>query len=611
MVTFACNVIFVSVLLTITVAVLGYSMSAENFIYVNKKLGVLWGLCLIGVMVPLTWLFQRKSIRYTLSSADIILLVWTGWLLAGTLYNNHFSYEKIVLFAAGLFLYAATKAIVFIGSRRVAFERIFLTGVLLISLIECIIVLAQYVGILPPLNTLFRVTGTFHNPAPVSLLLACTLPVLVYDILFSKSSNFLNFLLTVFTIILSVVVLIIVKNRTSWIAILFALIFIFDKKFVFTKYFRRFQSAWWKVTALLAVFALLVWALIMLNPASVASRLLVWKISFHHFLQHPVMGSGYGAFKESYMKWQIEYLEKHPGFVNQTILNQQVSNVSGWVKTAYNEYLEILVEQGVIGLVIFSLFIINILGNFFRKNDTYSVFPIYAFLIVVAILILALFSYPFYSLPNLLLFFFAIAVIDVYATNPVNDNSAVSGGGLSARLIAILPIMGFLLLASFLVNLTRSYNSYALAKQFKEQEDDYEKALPLYQECYSTLRFDPVYLLDYGICFYDSGQHQEAYKEISAAMKLDNNPRIYLLLANLYMEQHQYAASEKMYKAAIGINPALLLPKFLLLKSYIKQQNKAKAIETAQDILSKPPKLRSELAVMIADSTRIMLQSIQ
>jgi O-antigen polymerase len=604
--------IFISVLFTIAVAVLGYTSTDPSFIYVYKKLGILWILTVTGIVFSLIWLFQHKNPAYKLSKTDMLLLAWTGWLLFNSLYNNHFSYEKMVLFSAGLSIYIVTKFIFAPGNREPEFERAFLTSLLLISLTECIIVLGQYAGMLPSLSSLFRVTGTFHNPAPVSLLLSCTLPVLVYALLFSNINSFLLYFSIIFTVILSIVVLVMVKNRTSWIAILFALIFIFDKKYVFSKYFKQLRSGWWKVVTLLALFAFLIWALVMLNPASVASRLLVWKISFHQFLEHPFAGSGFGSVKESFMKWQIDYFELHPDFVNQTILNYEVGNVSGWVKMTYNEYLEILVEQGIPGLAIFTILIINIMRNYFRRKDVAPALSTYAFLVVIVILILGLFSYPLYSLPNFLLFFFTIAILDAYTSPTVSKDPVVSRNKqVGRRLIALAAIIGLVLFASFLLNITRSYNKYALAKLYQQQIGDSQKAIPLYEECYSILRYDPLYLLDYGICLYDNGQHQEAHKKIAAALQLDNNPRIYSMLGNLNAAQQKYTEAEKMYKAVIGINPALLAPRFALFKFYINQNNKAKAIETGQEILSKAPKLRNETATQIKDSTGILLQSLQ
>jgi hypothetical protein len=66
-----------------------------------------------------------------------------------------------------------------------------------------------------------------------------------------------------------------------------------------------------------------------------------------------------------------------------------------------------------------------------------------------------------------------------------------------------------------------------------------------------------------------------------------------------------------MYKAASLIDPAVVLPKYMLMKFYLHRNNKGMVITTANEILSTDTKIQNSTSTMIKDSTRIILDSIK
>ena len=121
--------------------------------------------------------------------------------------------------------------------------------------------------------------------------------------------------------------------------------------------------------------------LIYLKPASASGRVLIWKVSAGLCKEHIIQGNGLGSFKADYMPEQAKYLSSSYADESDRIL-------AGNTNHPFNEYLLLLIEQGLIGIALFLLSLIAV----FRSN---VVFDTPALLTLVSIAIFSCFSYPF------------------------------------------------------------------------------------------------------------------------------------------------------------------------------------------------------------------------
>lgn len=76
---------------------------------------------------------------------------------------------------------------------------------------------------------------------------------------------------------------------------------------------------------------------------SALGRILVWKVTLS--TPHPhaslLWGNGIGYFESQYGKWQADYFREKEGI-------EKERHIAGYVTTAYNEFLELGLEQGII-----------------------------------------------------------------------------------------------------------------------------------------------------------------------------------------------------------------------------------------------------------------------
>ncbi len=90
--------------------------------------------------------------------------------------------------------------------------------------------------------------------------------------------------------------------------------------------------------------------LIILSPArplgrTIAGRIYIWRIAFTHAAQIPPAGYGPGAFALRFAQWETDYLRTNPK-------NPELS-FSGFQDHAHNDYVEFLVDYGIVGLCAF------------------------------------------------------------------------------------------------------------------------------------------------------------------------------------------------------------------------------------------------------------------
>jgi O-antigen ligase len=123
----------------------------------------------------------------------------------------------------------------------------------------------------------------------------------------------------------------------------------------------------------------------------------------------PVFGHGISGFRAEYLNYQADYFQLNP--------SSPYSILADDADTPFNEFLKILIEQGIAGLLLFfcilyclfettSLLRAKVSNKVGRSRSN----PILQSLIL-CLLIFGLFSYPFDKLPFVVLFVFSIAFL--------------------------------------------------------------------------------------------------------------------------------------------------------------------------------------------------------
>ena len=136
-----------------------------------------------------------------------------------------------------------------------------------------------------------------------------------------------------------------------------------------------------------------------LKKESADGRWLIWKVSSTLVTSHPITGVGFGHFAGAYGEAQAAYFaaEKRPA-------GEEL--VADAPETAFNEFVQITTEIGIIGLLLFLTIIIGAFKAARHSNSKAATGMVGS---LAAFLVFACFSYPFNVLPLLVLFTLLLA----------------------------------------------------------------------------------------------------------------------------------------------------------------------------------------------------------
>ena len=204
-------------------------------------------------------------------------------------------------------------------------------GLLLIAFMESMVVIAQFLRVIPSRNTLFSATGTWVNPNVTAIFLALSLH-------FILKSKFLSDKRVISLLLLAPVLLSIglLQSRTAYLVGLLALGWYFRGQITaFLKSRIPFSS---KIPASVIIAVIILPIAVLLFQAkkdSTAGRLLVLKNSTLVIRERPLTGTGFGLFEKTY---------------NQFVAQHELPS-NGQVNMAYNDLIELSIEGGIIALL--------------------------------------------------------------------------------------------------------------------------------------------------------------------------------------------------------------------------------------------------------------------
>ena len=190
-------------------------------------------------------------------------------------------------------------------------------------------------------------------------------------------------------------------------------------RFLHLKFFKKYKA---KIFYLISIFAIISVVFSTKNPinisgqtiigrfvsaatgqeASLRQRLMIWQVSFLMARAHPFIGQGIGTYKYHYLWYQGKFFE-NPA-------NQNRLNLAVWAREAHNEYLQILVEMGALGLFFWLWLIFTFFGENYRglkkeKNQKHFLMRLGLGTGAFVILVHAAVSFPLHIVPNGILLF--------------------------------------------------------------------------------------------------------------------------------------------------------------------------------------------------------------
>ncbi|OJV12301.1 MAG: hypothetical protein BGO21_05995 [Dyadobacter sp. 50-39] len=510
-------------------------------------------------------LFIRKKYSIEFSLIDILVAIFATYVSVQSLIQGSIlSLDYINFFALVATYYAI---VIFLRHGIVKADTL-----VTIFLVTC--TLQSIYGTLQHSNNQI-VKGSFNNPGPYAIYIA-NLAVLAATVLFRHYSK-IEFvprrleLISICAIFFAAISMLFADSRTSWISAtvgIVSLIFIFLKSI---KYRPRFTSRGILLLGLgsIAAFIFVIW-LYRHKENSADGRLVVWKVATQMASENPLFGLGPFSFDNHYGTFQANYFACNGVKSNEATLADQVDY-------AYNDFLQITVELGLIGLLLFLAILILAL-----RNINCIGFPM-----LTSCVAGALTSYPAEGAPTILNFLIAIALC---AFN--------SGSAWKFQFQRTKPAAGALALVAVLVIIfatldwRRRTEYYAAIRLYNS--DEFKESIKIFQKIDSEYQIKDSEALSYfAKSLAITGLHNKALVVYERALAIKNEYYLNLNYGITLEETGHYNNAEVAYIAANNMIPNRVYPKYLLSKYYARIGDRSRADYMASKVIEMNEKVPS------------------
>ena len=555
----------------------------------EKEQALFWLMPCLTFFVLLWFCMAReKRVRWTV--ADLLACVLLAYVVFRS--GSRTEYAWAVPVALGC-LYLNLR-IVFSLSRGVV--PVLVLALLSTGIAEAVTGLMQLYGMASSNHSLFGMTGSFFNPGPYSNYLAVIVPVAFYYVLtlravpavlsaskgrarFVRLSNpdTLIYYASWLFLLLALVVLPATRGRIAWLAVLGSGLVAVCRETPAPAYIRKFyrRRKFLFVTIGSAVLVLVVVSLVGLyryKKDSAGGRWLIWNVSAQLIRENPAFGVGTGCFAGAYGNAQ------EASFVSGAMTEDQV-RVAGAPDYAFNDFLQITVETGAAGALLFLSVVVLSFRGLARRRDGL----LYG---LTSLMIVSLASYPLNLLPFCILLVFFIA-------------AAQDDGRSGRRFPAVVSVA--LLSGTFAWSccaVSGAEKRYRALQDWKllqgaYQLQDYRFVAGEYEELYPELCDEPRFLFEYGHALNKSERYFLSDLALRRGARFSGDPMFWNVMGNNSKARGDVVAAERYYQKAYRRLPNRLYPLYLLAKLYFETGQDDKAREMADRVLSFDPKVPS------------------
>ena len=440
--------------------------------------------------------------------------------------------------------------------------------------------------------------ATIDNPGPYTNYLGIVLSLAFGALILKQFKKKTTKIAVVIFIIFTLVVIIIAKTRTAWLAIAAGFGFM-----IYQAYSSKIKSKLKKIkgsvfipffaaTALIVILIVSGWSMYQLKKSSANGRLLIWKTAIEAITEKPVFGYGAEYFKAARNQSQVNYFKDHWG-------NQEEKYLADDIDFTFNDFLQITGETGLVGLFILILLLFYL---FSVKSDNKVILLMKTGLVVL--LVTSMFSYSMQRMSTRVLFIFFIAIIN----SEFNSEKT-----LSIKLDNILKkSAGTVLILASLFIMAEVAKSYYFQHKWKTtytiyQKKEKEKAFIFYNKLYPVLKTDPYFLYNYGTILNLEKMYQPSIKILEECKTKLYDHDVLTFLGNNYKATGDYNKAEQAYLDAVHLIPHKFISRYQLAELYAEIDQKEEALKWAFDILNEEPKIPSK---MVDDIKKEMVQLV-
>lgn len=427
-------------------------------------------------------------------------------------------------------------------------------------------------------HSLYSLTGSFFNPGPYSGYLVMALPLCLHEWLYlndTKRKTLIQwggYYLAGGVMLLILCVLPAGMSRSAWLAGLLSSLWVCSMHY---SWYSKLRASWAQHRkrvigiAIVGFFCLLLGGMMAfhLKKDSANGRLFMWKISCQAIAERPMTGYGHGNFSSAYGTAQEAYFAAGD-------YTEQEELVAGSPEYAFNEYLQVAIEWGILALLCLLLFIGFCLwrGIVERKISACGG--------IISLMVFAFSSYPM-QLPA-----FIISLIFLLAVCVVGRSQVAL-----SVFAFVLAAMGISL---WKINVYEECKGWTNCRMLYAIEAN-EKAKDRYEKLYPTLKNRGAFLFEYGHCLHKLKEYDASNKRLKEATNRSCDPMILNVIGKNYQQQGNYMEAEKWLIRSTHLLPGRIYPYYLLVKLYAEPNfyQPDKLEQMADVVLTKEPKVQS------------------
>lgn len=588
--------------------------------------------------------------KIELSIADIVIAVFCIWMISRELFSQMpYAYPQKYMFTIGIYygIYLFLRSINY--SQRIV--KTIIVIYLLIVTAQAIIGLLQLYGLLSSYHSLFKITGTFHNPGPFSGFIVSGLPMAlglyfgtrrkvkgernrekdeqgvesnqlsvssrqlevesykssvigdqcsVFSRWIRDNSNKILNNFSQFVIVVLLLVLPAARSRAAWLGGIISCIYVlyYYRKtlriFVLPSWFSALQKKY-VVLLLTLLFLVSLVGLYKFKKGSADGRLLIWQVSLEMIKDKPLLGWGQGGFDANYANYQAEWFKSGKGTPEQEM-------VAGMPESPFNELIRVGISYGIPGAVLVLILLLKflVLSLKFQVTDkknrfeTLSLKPEIIILkaSLLSIFIFSLFSYSFDVAAIIVQMIIVLALITNYLPCifylNLKPNSLILMPKLTVIILLILLSFSIQNISKKFVGLKHWQEAYRLYKC-----ELYSDAAEEYLKANKSLPKNGLLKQMYGKCLVLDKKWEDAKMLLQDALLKRTDPIIYHTLGDVCNELGDMEIAEFSYVQAGFIEPHKFYPQYLLVKLYLKKGQRKDAINTYNLLLNKKTKVSS------------------
>lgn len=439
---------------------------------------------------------------------------------------------------------------------------------------------------------LFALTGTFQNPGPYSayLMIAgsivlCRVPFTIYHLqahfphLFSgiyhlslanrwarrfwKNERMKSIVKETVYYSLSVIaflpllILPATWSRAAFVGMGVCALWIFKKRY--------WRFRWYVWGALVAVAV----AFYFIKRGSADGRSLIWMASLTTWMHDMWLGVGVGGFRHACAE----------GIAEMWNANHDSAKFAsaGVTDYAYNAMVKILVEQGLVGALLWITITLLAMWRLYKLSVS-------LFMGMLSLLVFSMFSYPFELLP------YRIIAVMVFAWSESRDKSTLCLY-LNKIICTFVSIITIAFSWFFKTEITERIEHDKDATLFAGMRNsaflsDYYELLP-----YET--DNPQYLFDFAKTLREETRYEDSNAILRMGTQVSADPMFYIIMGNNYRDEQLYDLAKETYEKAYSIMPNRLYPMYLLMMMYADKGDEALANDMAKRVRHSYVKIES------------------